>query len=183
MANENQETRVVTGKVRFSYLHVFEPYVKEEGQEKKYSVSLLIPKSDSATLAKITRAIDAAKEQARVKNGGKLPPKFKLPLNDGDIDRPNDEAYAGCYFINATSKSKPTAVDRDINPILDQDELYSGCYGRASINFYAFDRAGNRGIACGLNGLQKLKDGEPLSGRSSAEADFAEPFDDDDDLM
>lgn len=182
MANENQETRVITGKVRFSYVHVFEPHAMEEGQEKKYSVVLLIPKSDKATVAKITKAVEFAKEQAKVKYGGKLPAKFKLPFKDGDIERPEDEAYAGCYFVNATSKTKPAVVDRDLNPILDQEELYSGCFGRASINFYVYDKAGG-GVACGLNNIQKLKDGEPLAGRSSAEADFAEPFDDDDDLM
>ncbi len=176
MANEDI-TKVVTGKVRFSFLHVFEPYLMEE---KKYSVSLLIPKSDKATIAKINKAVDAAREQAKAKNGGKLPPKFKLPLNDGDIDRSDDKAYAGCYYVNATSKTKPGVVDKDLNPILDQDELYSGCYGRASIRFYPFDTSGNRGVACGLNHVQKLKDGEPLGNRSSADDDFSEPFDDDD---
>lgn len=178
MANEDI-TKVVTGKVRFSYLHVFEPHAMEEGAEKKYSVSLLIPKSDDATIAKINRAIDAAREQAKAKNGGKLPPKFKLPLHDGDLERPDDEAYAGCYFVSATSKTQPGVVDKNLSPILDQSELYSGCYGRASIRFYAYDKAGG-GVACGLNHIQKLKDGEPLGNRSSADDDFSEPFDDDD---
>lgn len=180
MANESP-TKVITGKVRFSYLHVFEPWSIEEGQEKKYTVSLIIKKDDKATLGKINKAINAAKELAKAKYGGKLPAKFKLPLNDGDIDRPEDEAYAGCYFVNANCKTKPGVVDRDCNPILDQDEIYSGCYGRASITFYPFEVSGNKGIACGLNNIQKLKDGEPLGGRVAAEVDFADGYEDDED--
>lgn len=181
MANENQPTKVITGKVRFSYLHVFEPWSMDDGQEKKYTVSLLIKKDDKATLDKINKAINAAKEFAKAKYGGKLPAKFKLPLNDGDIERPEDEAYAGCYFVNANCKTKPGVVDRDCNPILDQDEIYSGCYGRASITFYPFEVSGNKGIACGLNNVQKLKDGEPLGGRVAAEVDFADGYEDDED--
>jgi len=187
MENQIQQTKVVTGTVRFSYLHVWEPHSIEEGQDKKYSVSLIIPKSDKQTLSKIKAAIDAAKEAGKIKFGGKVPANLKTSLRDGDIDRPEDENYAGCYFINANAKTKPGIVDKNVNPILDQDELYSGCYGRASITFYAFNTSGNKGIACGLNNLQKLKDGEPLGGRSSAEADFggeeALAFEDDDDLL
>lgn len=187
MANNPQtSTKVITGKVRFSYLHVFEAYASEEGQEKKYSVSLIIPKSDQATLQKIGEAVAAAKEQARVKLGGKLPAKFKLPLNDGDTERPDDPAYANSYYLNANCKTRPGVVDKDLNPVIDPDDLYSGCYGRASITFYPFDSNGNRGVACGLNNLQKLKDGEPLGGRVSAEADFSEAFadsDNDEDFM
>lgn len=181
MANENQATKVVTGKVRFSYLHVFEPWAMEDGQEKKYTAALLIRKDDKVTLGKINSAIEAAKVLAKAKNGGKLPPKFKLPLSDGDIDKPEDEAYAGCYYVNANCKTKPGVVDKDCNPILDQDEIYSGCYGRASVTFYPFEVGGNKGIACGLNNVQKLKDGEPLGGRNSADVDFADAFEDDDD--
>ncbi len=181
--NQATATKVITGKVRFSYLHVYEPYAMEEGQEKKYSVSLLIPKSDKETIAKINKAIEAAKELAKTKFGGKLPAKFKLPVNDGDVDRPEDPTYAGCYFINANAKTKPGLVDKDLNPIMDQEELYSGCYGRASVTFYPFDTSGNRGIACGLNNLQKLKDGEPLGGRIAAEVDFAGDFNDEDDFL
>mgnify|MGYP000762837256 CR=1 FL=1 len=181
MANESQPTKVITGKVRFSYLHVFEPWAMEDGQEKKYTASLLIRKDDKATLDKINKAIEAAKNLAKAKNGGKLPAKFKLPLSDGDIDKPEDDAYAGCYYVNANCKTKPGVVDKDCNPILDQDEIYSGCYGRASITFYPFEVSGNKGIACGLNNVQKLKDGEPLGGRVAAEVDFADSFEDDED--
>lgn len=179
MANEVQLTKVVTGKVRFSYLHVWEPTSIEEGQEKKYSVSLIIPKSDKATIAKLNKAIEAAKEAGKAKLGGKIPANLKTPLRDGDIERPEDEAYAGCLFLNANCKTKPGVVDKNLNPIMSQDDLYSGCYGRASVTFYAFNTSGNKGIACGLNNLMKLEDGESLGGRSTAESDFAEYADDD----
>lgn len=185
-ATAPQPTKVITGRVRFSYVHVFEAAAVSEGDEKKFSANLIISKDDKEGLAKIQKAIDAAVEIAKGKNKGKLPAKFKMPLRDGDEEKPEDEAYENSYFLNATSKTKPGVVDKDTNPILDQDEFYSGCYGRASINFYYFDVKGNKGIAAGLNNVQKLKDGEPLGGRQSAEADFAEPLDgveDDDDLM
>lgn len=177
MPNEVQQTKVITGKVRFSYLHVWEPTAIEEGGEKKYSVSLIIPKKDKATIAKINKAIEAAKEAGKAKFGGKIPPSLKLPLRDGDIERPDDDTYADSFFLNANCKTKPGLVDAEVNPILDQDELYSGCYGRASVTFYAFNTAGNKGIACGLNNLQKLEDGESLGGRASAESDFGEADD------
>ncbi|MGE7777358.1 DUF2815 family protein [Chitinophaga sp. NPDC101104] len=180
--------KVITGLVRFSYVHVFEAVALEEGQEKKFSVSLIIPKSDTETIDKINAAVEAIKEQVKAKNGGKLPLKFKLPLRDGDEERPDDEAYANSYFLNANCKTQPGIVgpgkDKDGKPlpITDPKELYSGCFGRASVNFYAFDTKGNKGIACGLNNLQKLRDGEHLGGRSSAADDFADdlPMEDDD---
>lgn len=173
-------TKVVTGLVRLSYLHIWEPSAVEEGQEKKYSASLIIPKSDKATLDKIRAAINSAKEEGKAKFGGKIPASLKLPLRDGDAERPDDEAYANSYFLNANAKTKPGIVDKDVNPILEQDQVYSGCYGRVSITFYAFNTSGNKGIACGLNHIQKIKDGEPLGGRTRAEDDFAEAFEDDD---
>ena len=178
-------TKVVTGKVRFSYLHAFEPKAIEEGSEPKYSVCLLISKSDTYTLKKVNEAIDNAFNAGKAKFGGKLPTKWKHPLRDGDEERPDDEAYENCYFINANSKTKPGLVNKSMNAIIDPDELYSGCYGRASVNFYAFNTAGNKGVACGLNNLQKLADGERLSGGSTAEEDFGDlPFEDEgDDLL
>ena len=178
--NEVQLTKVVTGKVRFSYLHVFEPSAIEEGGEKKYSCSLIIPKTDKATLGKIGKAIEAAKEAGKAKLGGKIPANLKTPLRDGDEERPEDEAYENAYFLNANAKTKPGLVDKALNPIMDQEELYSGCYGRASVTFYAFNTSGNKGIACGLNNLMKLEDGENLGGRQSAENDFAEYAEGDD---
>jgi len=170
--SEELNTKVVTGKVRFSYLHVWEPQSIEEGGDKKYSVNIIIPKSDKIQIAAIKKAIENAKELGKVKLGGKIPANLKQPLRDGDIDRPDDENYENSFFLSATSRTKPGVVDKNLNTIMDQDEVYSGCYGRVSINFYAFNTSGNKGIACGLNNLMKLSDGEPLGGRSTAESDF-----------
>lgn len=182
MSNTNP-TRVITGEVRLSYAHIFEPK-STNGSKPKYSVSLIIPKSDTATIAKIEAAIDAAIEQGVGKFGGKRPNKaaLKLPLRDGDIEK-DDEAYADAFFVNANSTTPPQVVDAALNPILDASEVYSGCYARVSISFYAFNTNGNRGIACGLGNIQKLRDGEPLGGgRVSAESDFS-AFTADDDFL
>lgn len=185
MAKFVNPTKVITGKdTRFSYLVVNEPKAINGGTP-KFSVSLIIPKTDTITIEKVKAAIQAAYEegQSKLKGNGKSVPTLKAiktPLRDGDLERPDDEAYKGSYFINANSTNKPGVVDADRQPILDTSELYSGIYGRASINFYAFNTNGNRGIACGLNNLQKLRDGEPLGGKSRAEDDFADEDDDDD---
>ena len=174
-------TKVVTSVVRLSYANVWEPKSINGGVE-KYSVSLIIPKSDTKTLTAIQKAIDAAIEEGRGKFGGKSPNKsaLKLPLRDGDIDRPEDEAYANCYFVNANSSTAPEIVDKARDPILNRSEVYSGVYARVSINFYAFNSNGNRGIACGLGNIQKVRDGEPLGGKTSAADDFASDYDGDD---
>lgn len=167
-------TKVITGKVRFSYANVFEPTAMQDGQTPKYNVSIIISKSDTKTVEAIKKAIEAAKEAGKSKiadKNGKIPVNLKTPLRDGDEERPDDPAYENSYFINANSERKPGIVDRDLNPIMSRDDFYSGCYGRASINFYAFN-ANSKGIACGLNNLQKLEDGERLAGGSSAEEDF-----------
>ena len=176
------DTKVITTKVRFSYAHVFEPTAIEEGQSKKYSVAILIPKKDKKLIAKIEAAIKAATEAGKAKTfGGKIPTSnFKLPLRDGDDERPDAEEYAGMLFLNASSQTKPGLVDENLDPIMDKEHFYSGCYGRASINFYAFNKAGNKGVAAGLNNIQKLEDGEKLSGGgSSPEEDFGTEADDD----
>lgn len=189
MANNELNTKVVTGLVRFSYVHIFEPTAIDEGSDEKYSLSVIIPKSDKATLKKIKEATEAAKEQGRTKKwGGKIPAKLKLPLRDGDEERPDDEAYANSYFFNCSSKQKPGIVDKNTQPILDAEEVYSGCYGRVAVNFYPFDTSGSKGVAAGLNNVQKIKDGDPLGGRSRAEDDFGDGFgddfeDDDDDIF
>ena len=175
---EATSTKVITGKVRFSYANVWQPKSINGGEE-KYSVSLIIPKKDKQTIAEIQAAIELAKKEGATKFGGKVPASLKLPLRDGDVDRQDDEAYKGCYFINANSKDRPGIVDQNVKPILDQSEFYSGCYGRASITFYAFNQNGNKGVACGLQNLQKLADGEQLGGRSRAEDDFTTAEDDD----
>ena len=177
-------TKVITGvNTRWSYVNAWEPK-SINGGAPKYSVSLIIPKSDTKTLEKIRAAIQAAYEEGQGKlkgNGKSVPPLsvLKTPLRDGDAERLDDEAYAGSYFVNANSGTAPGIVDADRNPILDRSEVYSGVYGRASINFYAFNSNGNKGIACGLNNLQKIRDGEPLGGKSRAEDDFATEEDDD----
>lgn len=180
--NMNQATKVITGEVRFSYLHVFEKSSINGGDE-KYSVSLLIPKTDKKTIAAINRAIEAAKQAGIGKFGGKIPAVLKLPLRDGDDERPDDETYAGCYFVNANCSQQPGLVYKNGQPIIDSTELYSGCYGHASVNFYAFNSNGNKGIACGLNHLMKTRDGEPLGGRSRVEDDFADFLEEDDDFL
>lgn len=183
--NENS-TKVVTGKVRFCYVNVFEPTAMNEGDEKKYNICILIPKEDKVTLEKVEKAVKAAIEAGKSKlanSQGKIPTNLKLPLRDGDEERGDDPAYVGHYFLNANSSRKPSIVDKDLNPIMDKEEFYSGCYGRASINFYAFN-VSSKGIACGLNNLQKLADGEMLAGGSSAEDDFGgDNAYSDDDLM
>lgn len=170
---QTDATRVVTGTVRFSYCHVFEPWSGDGSSDPKFSVAVLIPKSDTTTLRKIKAAVDAARQKGHKKWGNAVPKNLKLPLRDGDEERPDYEEYRNCYFLNASSKSRPGVVDASLNPILDAGEFYSGCYGRASLNFYAFSTNGNNGVAVGLNNLQKTKDGEPLGGtRSKPEDDF-----------
>ena len=173
-------TKVVTGIVRLSYANVWEAKSINGGAE-KFSVSLIIPKNDTKTIDAINAAVDAAIEEGKGKFGGKIPSKaaLKLPLRDGDIDRPDDEAYADCYFVNANSNTAPQIVNRQTNPVLDRSEVYSGVYARVSVNFYAFNSNGNRGVACGLGNIQKVRDGESLGGRSNAADDFASDVDDD----
>lgn len=135
-------------------------------------------------MEKIKAAIKAAfnEGQSKLKGNSRTVPALsvlKTPLRDGDTERPDDPVYANSYFINANSASAPGIVDADCQPIIDKSEVYSGVYGRASINFYAFNSNGNKGIACGLNNLQKIKDGEPLGGKSRAEDDFSTEEDDD----
>ena len=155
---KKNNTKVVTGTVRLSYEHVWEP-ASINGGEEKYSASLIIPKSDKATVNAIQKAVDTAIEEGLAKFGGKKPNKaaIKLPLRDGDAER-EDEAYQNSFFVNANSRTAPQIVDRSVQPILDRNEVYSGCYIRASISFYAFNSNGNKGIACGLGNIQKIRD-------------------------
>lgn len=141
MSKNETPTKVIVS-CRFSYLHCWEPEAINGG-EPKYSVSAIIPKSDKETIKKIQAAVEAAKQESLSKWGGKIPPNLKLPLRDGDIDRPEDEAYKGCYFFNANSRQAPQVVDKQVQPILDQTEVYSGCYGRISVNFYGYNSNGS----------------------------------------
>ena len=179
MAKFHNPTKVITGvKTRWSYANVWEPK-SINGGAPKYSVSLIIPKSDTKTVTAVKNAIQAAYDegQSKLKGNSKSVPalsSIKNPLRDGDAERPDDETYKDSYFINANSATAPGIVDAARQPILERSEVYSGVYGRASINFYAFNSNGNKGIACGLNNLQKISDGEPLGGKTRAEDDFAD---------
>lgn len=174
------DTRVTTGRVRFSYANLFHPRSINGGPE-KYSVTLLIPKGDKKTLGKIQRAIEAATEQAKEKIK-KFPAKPNTTIHDGDGTTPNGEPYGeeckNHYVIAVSSTRKPTVIDRDRMPITEEDELYSGCYGRAVINFYGYDAGGKKGISAGLNGIMKLADGERLGGGGVTDEDWGDDFDD-----
>lgn len=169
--------KVITGpNTRFSYANVWEPK-SINGSTPKFSVSLIISKEDTETIRKIEAAIQAAYEEGsgKLKGNGKSVPtlgNIKTPLRDGDSERPDDAAYANAYFVNANSTTAPGIVDANCDPVLNRSEVYSGVYGRASINFYAYNVNGNRGIAVGLNNVQVLAQGEPLGGKSSASSDF-----------
>ena len=183
MAKVINLTKVITGvKTRWSYANVWQAK-SINGGAPKFSVSLIIPKSDTKTVTAVKNAIQAAYDegQSKLKGSSKSVPALtaiKTPLRDGDVERPDDEAYKDCYFINANSATAPGIVDAARNPIIEHSEVYSGVYGRASINFYAFNSNGNKGIACGLNNLQKISDGEPLGGKTRAEDDFADEDED-----
>ena len=175
------KTKVIV-PCRLSYAHLWEPD-SVNGSEPKYSVSCIIDKKDKDTIAKIRKAIETAKEEGEGRWGGKIPVNLKISLRDGETDRPEDEAYAGSMFLNANSKQVPQIVDRQVQPILDQSEVYSGCYGRVSITFYAYNSNGNKGVAAGLGNVQKLRDGEPLGSRANAKDEFEAVDDGEDDFL
>jgi hypothetical protein len=165
-------SRKVIVPCRLSYLHCWEPN-SVNGGDPKYSVSAIIPKSDTKTIKAIQDAIEQAKQDSIAKWGGKIPANLHTPLRDGDIDRAEDENYKNSYFFNANSRQAPQVVDCNVQPIIDQSEVYSGCYGRISVTFYGYNSNGNRGVAAGLGNIQKLKDGEPLGGRVKAKDEFS----------
>lgn len=179
-------TKIVTGIVRLSYANVWEPKRPANNPEAKpkYSCSLIIPKSDKQTVAAINKAVDEAIQEGIGKFGGKIPNKaaLKLPLRDGDTEREGDPAYTNSYFVNASANEEhpPRIVDKRVQPILDHSEVYSGVYAKVAINFYAFSVNGNRGVACGLGNIQKIRDGEPLGGFSDPNAEFSVEDEDDD---
>lgn len=161
--------------VRFSYVTVWEPKTIEDGQTPKYSVQLLIDKSDKALVKAFKEAVETAKQEGKGKWNGKVPVNLKVPeLRDGDVEKPDDDNYAGKYFVNASSISAPQIVDVDLTEIIDKNEFYSGCYGRATVNFYAFNVGVNKGVACGLGNIQKLTDGPNLGGGTTAAQDFGD---------
>ena len=178
---ENTNTKVRIGEVRLSYCHLFQPEAVADGGEKKYSVSIIIPKSNTKLVAEIKAAIEAAAAAGLAKFGGRRPANLKTPLRDGDLERADDDAYADAWFINASSKGKPGVVkvmnvqgEKKLVEVTNEEEVYSGCYGYVSVNFFAFNNAGNKGVAAGLNNVLKTKDGTFLGGRTSAKTDFGD---------
>ena len=179
----NKDTKVITDPVRLSYVHLFEPHAAAEGQEAKYSVCALIPKKDEQTFSKLMAAVEAARLASAKKFNGKIPATLKHSVHDGDEEKPNGGEYGpecrGHWVVNCSSRTKPGVIDRDKELITNSDEVYSGCWARLSLNCYAYNAAGNRGIAVGLNNVQKWKDDDYLGGRSRAEDDFDDEYDDD----
>lgn len=178
-------TKVVTGKVRFSFVHIFEPDVPQDGGDPKYSITLLIPKSDTATLGKIKVAMEAAREAFVQKNGANsLPAKPNHTLRDGDGTKDNGDDFGpeckGCYVLRVKSKQKPVIVDAFRNEITNPAEVYSGCYGRAAIKFFGYNTKGSKGLSASLLSIQKLSDGEPFGTVGSAD-DFDDDYKDADD--
>lgn len=166
---------IVTGEVRLSYCYLFEPRKDDEGNPDKYGVTILIPKSDKATLKKIKDAIEAAKQVGKGKTwGGKIPTNLKVTLHDGDTEKDLDEApeFAGHYYMSCSSKERPGLVDRQVNPITDRSDLYSGCYARVAISAFPYSNSGNKGVTFFLNHVQKMRDGDHLDGRSKPEDVF-----------
>lgn len=180
-------TKVVTGKVRLSYAHLFEPYSSFENQPAKYSTTILIPKSDVATIKAIKAAQLTALEEGKSKKfGGSIPKNWKNTLHDGDedADLEKNPEYAGHYYMAISNNQKPGIVDSNVQPILDATEVYSGCYARVSMNAYPFNAQGSKGVSFGLNHVQKLADGEPFGGSAGkAENDFDAVSYEDDDLL
>lgn len=172
-------SNLLTGKVRFSYVSVFEPRETPNGDE-KYSVTLLIPKSDNDTYQRITAEINKTLQEGVADTfKGIMPTNPKLPMHDGDGLRQSGEPYGaeckGHWVITANSINAPEVVDTSCSPIISKNEFYSGCYGRASLRFYAYNQNGNKGVGCGLGNVQKLEDGQPLDGRTTAAEDFGAP--------
>lgn len=168
---------IVTGEVRFSYVNVFTPRQPQNGQgEAKYQITILLPKTDIATKQAIDVAIQQTLQEGIPTFGGQMPARPAIPIHDGDGVRPNGEPFGeeckGCWVFTASSKQKPEVVDANVQPIISQSEVYSGCYGRVSIRFFAYNRAGKKGIGCGLGNVQKLRDGDPLGGGTTAAQDF-----------
>ena len=169
---------ITTGKVRASYVSIFQPKAPQGGGEPKYSVTLLIPKNDAATINGIYAEIEKAKQEGAQKVfGGNIPPVCRIPIHDGDGVKPTTgepfgEECRGHLVMTASAKVQPFIVGLDRQDIINPAEVYSGCYIRANINFFAYSSNGNKGIGCGLNAVQKVEDGEPLIARVSAEEAF-----------
>lgn len=184
--NGIQRTKVTTGKVRLSYAHLFAPYSNREDIDPKYSTAILVSKKDKATVAALKKAEKNAIEDGISRNlftakDVKLG-KIKSIIHDGDTDQDLEDnpEYEGCLYLTVSSRTKPGIVDRNLDPIIDSTELYSGAYVRVSLNAFPYSVQGSKGVSFGLNNVQKLADGEPLGGRTRAEDDF-DAIDDDED--
>ena len=193
MNNTNASTvspTMITGKhTRLSYINLFEPK-GFDGQKPVYSASLIIPKDDEKTVSAIKAAIKAAYDNGagKLRGNGRTVPALEdinLPLNDGDKKRSGDPAYASAYYINAKNTEQPRLFGTDGEEVMSRSELYSGCYARCKISFYAYNRNGNKGIACSLLGLRKTADGKPLGGIICTADDFDidDEYDGDDDFL
>lgn len=173
-----KDTSVRLGEVRFSYTAVFQPKKNDDGTPSKYGVCIIIPKEDTETVNLVKEAIDAAKQRGKMEKwGGKIPANVKSCLRDGDIDREDDEAFAGCHFLNASSRNKPgvkVLEDGVVSDALDEEDFYSGCYGAVTLDFFPYESSGNKGVGAGLNNVIKTRDGDRLSGGRSADEDFAD---------
>lgn len=173
-----KDTSVRLGEVRFSYTAVFQPKKNDDGTPSKYGVCIIIPKEDTETVNLVKEAIDAAKQRGKLEKwGGKIPANVKSCLRDGDFDREDDEAFAGCYFLNASSRNKPgvkVLEDGVVSDALDEEDFYSGCYGAVTLDFFPYESSGNKGVGAGLNNVIKTRDGDRLSGGRSADEDFAD---------
>ena len=174
---QNIPTKVLTGEVRLSYCHLTEPHSSQAGGEPKYSVTLLIPKTDQATFDDLAASFNAAYEDGVNKRWNGARPMPKAIIHDGDGLRPSGTPFGdeckGHWVITASSKQKPQVVGIDnIRAELAPQDIYSGMYARVTVNFFPYDTAGSKGVACGLGNVLKTRDGEPLSGGSSAASDF-----------
>lgn len=175
----NSDTNIRLGEVRFSYSNVFKPRTNPDGTPGKYSVCVIIPKSNTEAVDTFKKAFENAKAAGKTtKWGGKIPAKVQLPLHDGDEERPDDPAFEKCWYFNCSSNNAPGVRVKDelgqIVEALDDSEFYSGCYGAITVNLFPYSASGNVGVGVGLNNVIKLRDGERLSGGRSADADFAD---------
>lgn len=166
---------ITTGVVRASFVHVFQPQTPPGGGEPKYQITLLIPKNDAQTLNAVNAEIERVKQANAQQFAGQIS-GLKVPLYDGDGAMPSGgnwgEECRGHMVLRASSKDQPAVVDTNMQPILNPSGIYSGCYVRASINFFTYNQPMNKGVGCGLNAVQKISDGEPLANRVTPEEAF-----------
>lgn len=177
----NRLTKVITGKVRFSYVNIFYPRASTFSKDSRYSLSLILDKEDKETLSKIYAAMEAAKGEGKNLWGGNIPENLIMPLKDGDLNKEIRKEYENKFYINTSSKQKPGVVDKKLTTITDASVVYSGCYGRVSLNFYPYEQGESKGIGCALLNVQMLEQGESLGAHSRPEEDFGafEEFEED----